>query len=117
MRMLPFRRALSLSRRLDLDVDRMPICLMCLLDVALALHAGDEPQTRGATVRVSPDLWDEGLEAPLRLALERACEEAIPDARQALEDVDRLGPRTTIARAAVRLLAHQLNVRTYSAWN
>jgi hypothetical protein len=115
--MLPFQRALSLSRRLDLDVDRMPICLMCLLDVALALHIGDEPQTLGATVRVTPDLWAEGLEMPLRLALERACSDRVPDARQALEDVDRSGPRTTIARAAVRRLAHQLNQRVYSASN
>jgi len=107
--MLPFKRAVDLARELDIDVFQTEICLACLGIVALALESGDEPKIRGATLAMTPDLWHEGLEAPLRAALIRAAAAGITDAREALEDVAASGPHTTIARACVRGLAYQLS--------
>jgi hypothetical protein len=64
--------ALKLAAQLDLDVDEVGICHACLSFVSFPLRAGDEPETRRATNEFAPILWDEGLEAPVREALERA---------------------------------------------
>ena len=106
--MLPFKRAVDLAAELELDVFRTEICFACLGIVALALDSGDEHQIRGATVAMTPDLWHEGLEAPVRASLMRAVAGGITDAREALDDVAASGPWTTIARACVRRLAYQL---------
>jgi len=107
--MLPIKCAVDLAAELELDVFQTEICFACLGIVALALDSGDEHKIRGATVAMTPDLWVEGLEAPLRAALIRAVAVGVRDAREALEDVAANGPRTTIARACVRRLAYQLS--------
>lgn len=106
--MLPFQRACRLVARLDLDVNEARICLACLTFVAFPMDAGAESKVRGETVRMTPDLWDEGLEPYLRAALIRAAAAGVEDGREALNDIAERGPRTTTARAAVRLLAWQL---------
>jgi hypothetical protein len=115
--MLPFKRAVDLAADLHLNVFDMEICFACLGIVAIALESGDEPRIRGATVAMTPDLWHEGLEAPVRAALVRAAAEGVKDARQALDDIAARGPRTTIARAAVRRLAYQLVCSARAARN
>ncbi len=91
-------------------------CSVSLSFVAFALDKGDEPKTRGATISMTPDLW-EGLERPARLALERASALGVKDADLALADVERAGARTTIARAIVRVLAFQLVAEMRAALN
>jgi hypothetical protein len=62
----------TFARELDLDLDDLPICLACLSFVAMAIDAGDELEIRRWTRKMTPDLWDEGLALPARLAVERA---------------------------------------------
>jgi hypothetical protein len=111
------RRAETLASALDLDVDAIGICHACLSFVSFALDDGDEREIRSQTLRMTPILWDEGLSLPLRLALEGACASGVEDAVRALDDIDRFGARTTIARAVVRLLALQLSIRTHAQLN
>ena len=106
--MLDRRRAWELATTLDLDMHEVGICLACLTFVAFPLDCGDEREVRGRTLEFTPILWDEGLERPARRALERARERGVKDAERALADVDGAGPRTTIARAIVRVLALQM---------
>ena len=102
------KRAEILAPKLDLSVHETGICFACLSFVAFPLDKGDEPKTRGAIISTTPDLWEEGLARPARLALERASALGVQDAELALADVESAGARTTIARAIVRVLALQL---------
>jgi hypothetical protein len=113
---LPLLRARKLAAALDLDVDTLPICHMCLFDVAMAVDHDSEPQIRGALVRITPDLWAEGLEAPAREAVEEARRRGVADADRALADLDAGGARTTVARAIVRRLAEDMNLRARAAY-
>ncbi len=106
--MLTAKRAAELAAKLGIDVHETRICLPCLSIVAFPLDSGDEPKTRGATLSMTPQLWEEGLELPARLALERARARGVKDADLALADVERAGAKTTVARAIVRVLALQL---------
>jgi hypothetical protein len=115
--MLTKQRAIRLAAVLDLDVSQTEICPACLSFVSFALDSDTDAQIRGAVVKWTPVLWDEGLELPLRLALEQARAQRLPDAAHALADINAAGPRTTIARAAVERLAHQLSLRTRAMMN
>ena len=101
----------ALAKLLDLDVEDTPVCLACLSDVTFTLDTGDARKINGAITRTAPDLWDEGLEQPVRLALARALRSGIADAGPALRDVDANGPRSRIVRAVVLRLAVQLRER------
>lgn len=101
--------AAELAKQLDLDVHDVPICLACLSFVSTAIRGGDEVEIRHEVDRMSPELWAEGLEQPLRLVLKRAVEADVPLARDALADVDRRGGRSLVAKAVVRRLAQQLD--------
>jgi hypothetical protein len=114
---LSVQRAAILAVELDLDVDHVGICFACLGIVASALDYGNERDIRSCTLRMTPDLWEDGLASPARLALERARLRGVKDADRAMADVDQKGARTTIARAIVRQLAHQLSVRARAALN
>src|ERR671937_414938 len=113
--MLPPARALALARLLDLDFEKLPICLPCLFVVSMSLDNDSEPKIRGTLVSMTPNLWDEGLEAPAREAVERARAKGIPDAAQALADLDARGARTPAARAIVRRLGEDMAHRS-KAW-
>jgi len=115
--MLTRQRAVRLAAALDLDVSQAEVCPACLSFVSFALDSGDEGKIRGATLSWTPVLWDEGLELPLRLALERARVRGVPDAARALLDIRGAGPRTSIARAAVERLALQLSLSARAALN
>ena len=96
---------------LDLDVDRMPICLACLSIVSFAIGAGNQREIDGATRSMTPDLWAEGLELPAWTALEQARDRGVPGAEDAIADVLARGGHSAVARAIVRLLAEQLSER------
>lgn len=68
----------QLAAALDLDVYDAGICLPCLSFVSFPLDAGDEQETARAVSEFAPILWEEGLEPPLRAALERAKRRKLP---------------------------------------
>jgi len=103
--------AAALAAALELDVDGIGICHACLSFVSLAIDSGDERKVAGSITRMAPDLWAEGLEQPVRLALRRARERGVANADEAIALVDRAGARSQVARAIVRRLAVDLSAR------
>jgi hypothetical protein len=102
---IPELAAAKIARELDIDVDDIGICLACLSFVSFALDEGDPREIRRWTNQMTPDLWEEGLAQPARLALKRA------GATEALADVERNGGRSEVAKAIVRRLAADLSRR------
>lgn len=98
----------NLAKLLDLDVHDTPICLACLSDVVFALDTNDQRQVNATITRVAPDLWAEGLEQPVRLALRRIMHEGVVGATYAVRDLEAYGPRSRLVRAVVLRLAVQL---------
>jgi hypothetical protein len=96
---------------LDLDVGRLPICLACLSFVSFAVDEGNPHKIAGATRRMTPDLWAEGLELPAWTALEDARDRGVDGADEAIADVLERGPHSAVARAIVRRLGEQLSER------
>lgn len=101
-----------LAAELDLDVDDIAICHACLSFVSFAIDSGDDREIRAQTNRMTPDLWAEGLSLPARLALDRARKRGLPNAEEALADLSKRGPRSTIAKAIVRRLGADLMARS-----
>jgi hypothetical protein len=101
--------AAELAERLELDVHDIPICLACLSFVSMAIRCGDEADVRREVSQMTPELWAEGLDQPLRLALRRAVELGVAFAREGLADVDARHGRSAIAKAVVRRLGQQLD--------
>ena len=104
-------QAQTLAEALDLDVDDMAIGHACLSFVSFELDSGNERKIEGWITRISSDLWAEGLEQPVRLALRRACERGVAHADEALWAVEAEGSRSRIVRAIVRRLAADLRER------
>jgi hypothetical protein len=94
--------------QLELDVMTSGICLACLTFVAFPLHAGDERQARREARKLTPDLWHEGLELAVLVALETGKCDGVSGATEAIEDVRRQGPRSPVVAAIVWRLAEQL---------
>src|SRR2546427_6351285 len=69
---MTYAEAEALAAELDLDVDDVAICHACLSLVSFALDSGDEHEVACSIRRIASDLWAEGLELPVRMALERA---------------------------------------------
>jgi hypothetical protein len=103
--------AAALAAALELDVDDIAICHACLRFVSFAIDSGNEHKVAGSITSMAPDLWAEGLEQPVRLALERARKRGIANADEAIVTVDRSGPRSPVVRAIVRRLAADLSAR------
>jgi len=101
--------AKELADRLDLNVHDMPICLACLSFVAVPIGSGDEREARSWARRMAPDLWAEGLEQPVRLALRRARVAGVPKAAEAIANVEAHGPRGVIVREIVLRLGRDLD--------
>jgi hypothetical protein len=98
-----------LASQLDLDVDDIGICHACLSFVSMAIDAGNPHKIRGAVQSMTPYLWEEGLALPARMALARARERGVVNAREGLRDVEFNGPRSRTARAIVRRLGADLS--------
>lgn len=103
---LPKPRAEALAAQLDVGLDG--VCLACLSFISAALDGGDEADVRRWTRRMTPSLWDDGLDRQILDAVGRASDEGVPDADVALEELNRIGPRSGVARAVVRRLAEEL---------
>jgi hypothetical protein len=105
--MLDAHRAAAVAGSLGLELRELQLCVMCLFGVSTALRRGDEREVRSALRFFAPLLWEEGLEEPLCAALRRAAAEGVPDAAEALADVERHGGASRVVRAVVRVLASQ----------
>jgi hypothetical protein len=104
-------QAERLAADLDLHVDDIGICHACLSFVSMAIDAGNPHKIRGAVQSMTPILWDEGLAVPARMALARARERGLANAREGLRDVEANGARSRTARAIVRRLGADLSAR------
>jgi hypothetical protein len=100
--------AKELAERLDLGVHDIPICLACLSFVSFPIGRGDEREARSWARRMAPDLWAEGLEQPVRLALRRARDAGMPNAEAAIANVEARGPRGVAVREIVLRLGRDL---------
>ena len=92
---------------LDLRLEQLEICPLCLFGVACGLRDGDERELRHALGFFTELLWDEGLEEPLRTALSRARSAGVPAAKAAAREVEARGPRSRFVEAVVQDLARQ----------
>jgi len=101
--------AAELAARLDLNVHDIPICLACLSFVALPIGQGDEREARSWARRMAPDLWAEGLEQPVRLALRPAQQAGVAGAEAAIANVEAHGPRGVAVREIVLRLGRDLD--------
>ena len=81
------------------------VCLPCLTFVAFPLDLGDEREARQEARRLTPELWEDGLELTTVLALETARRDGVEGAGEALDEVNRLGHRSVVAEAIVWRLA------------
>ncbi|MHB1244287.1 MAG: hypothetical protein ACYC1P_12955 [Gaiellaceae bacterium] len=102
------RDAAELVDQLELDVMAAGICLPCLTFVAFPLDLGDERDARREARRIAPDLWAEGLELTVLVALETAKRDGVDGAVEAIDDVQARGPRSPVVQAIVFRLAEQL---------
>jgi hypothetical protein len=105
-------RADRLAAMLDLDLALQRICHACLSFVSFPLDHGDERRARIEARKMAPWLWDDGLEEPALAAVRQARVAGVPDAEDALVDLERLGPRSRMAQAIVLRLAAELARRT-----
>jgi hypothetical protein len=101
----------ALAAQLDLDVDDLAICQACLSFVSFAIDSEDDREVTSWTMRIAPDLWAEGLAEPVRMALRRARERGVPNAREAIRVIEEKGPRNAVVHAIVRRLAAELSAR------
>ena len=103
-------QAEEVAAQFDLDLDR--VCQACLCVVSFALEGGEPSEIADALARMTPDLWADGLEGDALAAAAHACELDVPNAFEALTDLEQWGAKSIVARAIVRRLAEQLSGRT-----
>ena len=84
------------------------VCLPCLTFVSFPLDSGDERTARREARKLAPDLWAEGLELTVLVALETAKRDGVAGAVEAIDDVQARGPRSPVVQAIVWRLAEQL---------
>jgi hypothetical protein len=99
-------RAYGVAGKLDIGLDG--VCLACLSFIAIPLDLGEVDEARRALRRMTPDIWDDGLEEPALEAVRRALADKVYDAEHALADLEEHGGRSHTARAIVYRLAEQL---------
>ncbi len=97
----------AVAGALDLDGLQATACPMCIFGVACALDSDDEREPRRTLRFFVPLLWDEGLDAPVREALEGAREAGVAGAGAAIADLEARGPRSFVFGAVVRRLAER----------
>ena len=110
-------RGEGIAERLELDLLSSGVCLPCLTFIAFPLDSGDEAEARREARRLVPELWADGLELTTRLALETASRDGVDGADEALDEVNRLGPRSRVVEAIVWRLAELMveDIRMRSA--
>lgn len=90
----------------EIDLDGVPVCPLCLLDLALEIHHGRQPP-RALVTRTVDWVWMESGEA-VREAVVRARMQERPFAEEALRELERNGWRSDFAEAVVLRLAGRL---------
>ena len=93
--------------KLDLDVNSPGVCQACLSFVAFPLDA-DEREVKRAARQITPMLWAEGFGESAVAAVRAACAAGVPDADEALRELESKGARSAVARAIVIHLAADL---------
>jgi hypothetical protein len=106
----------ALAKSLDVGLRSPGICPMCLWLVATELEPEDGRAAAGRITMIAPTLWAEGLDRPVRDALERKVRSGVADATNALLDFDERGFRSRIFRAVVRRLAAELKESAQRAY-
>jgi hypothetical protein len=89
-----------------IDLDGVPTCPLCLLELAWKIRDGERPSP-GLVSRTADWVWLESGEA-VRSAVVRARMQEVPFAEEALRDLDEGGFRSGFARAIVCRLAREL---------
>lgn len=90
----------------EIDLDGVPTCPLCLLELAWEIRDGRTP-SRGLVTRTVDWVWMESGEA-VRAALVRARMQERPFAEEALRDLEVNGWRSGFAEAVVWRLANEL---------
>jgi hypothetical protein len=90
----------------EIDLDGVPICPLCLFDLAWTIHQGESPSPR-LVKRTTDWVWMESGEA-VKAVVVRARMEERPFAEDALRDLELNGFRGRFAEAVVRRLACEL---------
>lgn len=90
----------------EIDLDGVPICSMCLFDLAWEIHQGRKP-TRGEIRRTVDWIWSESGEAVKEVVVRARMEEQ-PFAEEALRDLELNGCRGKFAEAIVWRLALEM---------
>lgn len=103
-------RAAAIVARLELELDD-GICHLCLSFVSMAIDDGDEREIGRQARRMTPDLWHDGLDMQALAAVRAARAAGVPDAEEALAELEARGGRSAIARAIVMRLAAELAER------
>jgi hypothetical protein len=98
------RAALELANEIDLD--GVPVCPLCLLELAWEIREGRQP-SRGLVARTVDWVWMESGVA-VREAVLRARMEERPFAEEVLRELEEKGWRSGFAEAVVWRLARQL---------
>jgi hypothetical protein len=96
----------ALELAAEIDLDDVPICPMCLFDLAWEIHQGRKP-SRGLLSRTAEWVWLESGEG-VRAAVERARQKGRPFAEEALRELDTVGWKSGFAEAVVWRLARRL---------
>jgi|SRR5579862_6839834 len=104
---MPPRDLGPLIAALGLDVDRIPICQLCLSLVSFPLDGGDERTAKREARKMAPILWEEGLAEPALAAVRRARDRGSALAREVLDELEQGGGRSAAAREIVLHLARQ----------
>lgn len=104
------QRAEALAARLEIDLD-CGVCLACVSLVSLTLRTGTPARIRGQLCSMTPHLWYEGLAEAALAAVRDAAQLGVPDAEDALAELEERGGRSGVARAIVRRLALKLKRR------
>jgi hypothetical protein len=90
----------------EIDLDGVPYCTLCLMDLTEEIRHGRTPSP-GLVKRTADWVWMESGEA-VRAAVVRARMEERPFAEEALRDLEARGWRSGFAEAVVLRLAHEL---------
>ena len=96
----------AFAARLDIGLDG--VCLLCLSFITSAIHGGNPKEARTWVRRMSPDLWEDGLEQTILDAVGVAVARGDPDADAWLAEIEQRGPRGLLVQAIVARLAEQL---------
>lgn len=96
----------SVQLAAEIDLDGIPVCSACLLELAWEIRDGRTP-SRGLVTRTTDWIWMESGEG-IREAVVRARMAERPFAEDALRDLDLNGWRSRFAEAVVLRLAGEL---------